>query len=54
MFRDVAEVLNKLLALLANDSDMEVGQAVVKNGAVIKNGEDCLYVTTILLFRSSL
>ena len=36
----VAEILNKLLALVANDSDVEEGQASVKDGAVIKNGED--------------
>ena len=32
MFRDMAGVRNKLRDLLANDSDMEMGQAVVKIG----------------------
>ena len=40
MLGDVVEVLHKLLALVANDSDVGTDQAYDEDGAVVKNGED--------------
>ena len=38
MLGDVVEVLHKLLALVANDSDVGMDQAYDRDGAVVKNG----------------
>ena len=40
MLGDVARILHKLLALVANDSDVGTDQAYDEDGAVVKNGED--------------
>ena len=40
MLGDVAAVLSKLLAIVANDSDVKADKAFNTDGAVIKNGKD--------------
>ena len=40
ILHSVVQEASRLLAVLANYGDEEIDQAVVKNGAVIKNGGD--------------
>ena len=40
MLREAAAVLSRILAIVANDSDVKADKAFNTDGAVIKNGKD--------------
>ena len=51
--RDMAEVITKTLALLADDGDMKTGQAVIKNGEDFVSDNHCVLEIVIFILPNT-